>query len=514
MRLADLAATSQQVARERSRLEKIALLAGRLRGLDREDSDIAVAFLTGELRQGRVGLGGAAVRAARGVPSTGERALELRDVDARLAQIASLRGPGSATRKREVLAGLFASATAEEQDFLARLLLGELRQGALEGVLVEAVAGASGIPAVDLRRAAMLGGSLRAVAVAALVGGDLSAFRLEVLRPVQPMLAQSAATPADALERLGRAALEWKLDGARIQVHRAGDDVRVYSRQLNEVTPAVPEVVEAALALPADAFVLDGEAIALGDGGRPRPFQVTMRRFGRKLDVDRLRGELPLSPFFFDLLHLDGDDWIDRPYAERQQRLASLLPPPLRVAAQAVETAEEAEAFFAGALARGHEGVVAKALDAPYEAGRRGAPWIKIKPAKTLDLVVLAAEWGSGRRRGKLSNLHLGARDPERRFGVGEFVLVGKTFKGMTDAVLARQTQRLLQIATEQDRHTVHVRPELLVEIALDGVQQSPHYPGGAALRFARLRGYRDDKAPDEADTIGTVRALGGLDPP
>lgn len=506
MQLAELVRTGREVAATASRLEKVALLADLLRALAREEVETAVAFLGGEPRQGRLGVGWKLAREALGVPAA-EPSLALLEVDRAFEALAGLSGKGSAAARRERLGALFARATADEQDFLLRLLQGELRQGALEGVLVEAVAAAAGMLAERVRRAAMLGGALRAVAVEALSGGDLARFRLELLRPVQPMLAQSAASVAEALERLERAALEWKLDGARVQVHRADDAVRVFSRAGNDVTAAVPEVVEAALALPARALVLEGEAIALAVDGRPQPFQVTMRRFGRRLDVEALRAELPLSPFFFDLLHEDGVDWLERPYAERRARLAALVPAPMLVPAASVADAVAGEAFLADALARGHEGVMAKDERAPYEAGRRGAAWLKVKPARTLDLVVLAVEEGSGRRRGWLSNLHLGARDPR----TGGFVMVGKTFKGMTDETLAWQTERLGELATSREGHVVFVRPELVVEIALDGVQASPHYPGGAALRFARLRGYRPDKRPEDADTIDAVRALGGL---
>ncbi len=506
MQLAELVRVGRAVAATASRLEKVALLADLLRALAREEVETAVAFLGGEPRQGKLGVGWKMAREALGAPAA-EPTLALLEVDRAFEALAGLSGKGSAAARRERLGALFARATADEQDFLLRLLQGELRQGALEGVLVEAVAAAAGMPAERVRRAAMLGGALRAVAVEALAGGDLERFRLELLRPVQPMLAQSAASVAEALERLERAALEWKLDGARVQVHRADDAVRVFSRAGNDVTAAVPEVVEAARALPARALVLEGEAIALAADGRPQPFQVTMRRFGRRLDVEALRAELPLSPFFFDLLHEDGVDWLERPYAERRARLAALVPAPMLVPAAAVADAAAGEAFLADALARGHEGVMAKDERAPYEAGRRGAAWLKVKPARTLDLVVLAAEEGSGRRRGWLSNLHLGARDPR----TGGFVMVGKTFKGMTDETLAWQTERLGALATAREGHVVFVRPELVVEIALDGVQASPHYPGGAALRFARLRGYRPDKRPEDADTIDAVRALGGL---
>jgi DNA ligase-1 len=372
--------------------------------------------------------------------------------------------------------------------------------------MVDAVARAANAPAAAVRRAHMLSGDLRAVAGAALADGEagLGRFRLDLLRPLQPMLAQTADTLANAFERTVSAAVEWKLDGARIQVHRLGDEVRIFTRNLADITARARELVDAVLALPTDAVVLDGEAIALGQDGRPRPFQVTMSRFGRRLDVDELRREIPLSAAFFDCLHLDGRDLLDRPARERFAALDAFVPAPLRVPRLVTDEPAAAEEFLADALAQGHEGVMVKALDAPYEAGRRGAGWLKVKVAHTLDLVVLAAEWGHGRRRGRLSNLHLGARDP----ATGGFVMLGKTFKGMTDALLEWQTAELLRLETRSDRQTVHVRPELVVEVAFDGVQASPRYPGGLALRFARVKGYRPDKPAAEADTIETVRAI------
>jgi DNA ligase-1 len=352
-----------------------------------------------------------------------------------------------------------------------------------------------------------MAGALPVAAEAALSGGaeGLARFRLRLLAPVQPMLAETSADVAEALAELGEAAIEWKLDGARVQAHRDGDEVRVFSRSLRDVTPAVPEVVEAVRALPARRLVLDGEAIALRSDGAPQPFQATMRRFGRKLDVGALRRELPLSVLFFDALHADGEDLVARPLAERHRALAEVVPAALLVPRLVTADPGAAGAFLVEALRRGHEGVVAKALGAPYEAGRRGAAWRKVKRAHTLDLVVLAAEWGHGRRRGFLSNLHLGARDPER----GGFAMLGKTFKGMTDAMLAWQTERLRGLALgEGDDLVVHVRPELVVEVAFDGIQASPRYPAGLALRFARVKRYREDKRADEADTVEAVRAL------
>jgi len=504
-RLHDVVVASRAVADTRARNAKIERLAALLRSLSPDEVEIAVAWLAGEPRQGKIGVGYARLRELAGSAAEAP-SLALAEVDAALARVAGAAGRGSNAERARLLGELFARATRDEQDFLARLLVGEMRQGALEGLLAEAIARAASLAPDRVRRAAMLGGRLPEVARAVLAEGDagLARFRLELLRPIQPMLAQSADDPDEALAQLGRAALEWKLDGARIQVHRVGDDVRVFSRQQNDVTAAVPEVVEVVRALPARALLLDGEAIALRADGSPEPFQSTMRRFGRRLDVERLRAELPLSAFFFDLLHVDGEDLLDRPEEERFAALAARLPEALRVPRLVTESALEARAFLESALARGHEGIMAKAPDAAYEAGRRGAGWLKVKRAKTLDLVVLAVEWGSGRRKGWLSNLHLGARDPK----TGSFVMLGKTFKGMTDEMLAWQTRRFQELEIARDEWTVHVRPEQVVEIAFDGVQASPHYPGGVALRFARVKRYRDDKRAEQADTIDTVRRL------
>ncbi|XXT95767.1 ATP-dependent DNA ligase [Sorangium sp. So ce834] len=507
MLVSDLVATSDRVATTSSRLEKIGALADLLRRLSPEEVRIGVDWLAGRLRQGRIGLGPAMVTEARRAgPSAVEPALTLGEADAVFTEIARTSGSGSAAQRRAALGGLFARATELERDFFARLLVGELRQGALEAVMIEAVARAAGLPPASLRRAVMLAGDAAEVAKAALLEGapGLQRFSLQLLRPVQPMLAQGADDVASALGELRAAALEWKLDGARVQVHKAGDEVRVFSRSLNSVTKAVPEVVEAVRALPVRSIVLDGEAIAFRADGAPHPFQVTMRRFGRTLDVAALRAELPLRALFFDVLHLDGEDLLDRSGSERASALRQALDRSLRVPRIELPTGAEAEAFFADALARGHEGVMAKSLAAPYEAGRRGSSWLKVKRAHTLDLVVLAVEWGSGRRRGLLSNLHLGARDP----GAGGFVMLGKTFKGMTDEMLAWQTQRFLELEIARDAYTVYVRPEVVVEIAFDGVQASPQYPGGVALRFARVKRYRPDKAAGEASTIDEVRAI------
>jgi DNA ligase 1 len=516
MRLHDLVATSDEVGRVGGRLDKIARLAALLARVPPDEIAIAIAFLSGSPRQGRIGIGGAAIRAAR--PDTAGEApsLDLRDVDSAFAQVRSVAGAGSIAEKVRLLRALLSRATRDEQDFLVRLLFGELRQGALEGVLTEAVARAAALPARTVRRAAMMAGDLGVVARAALTEGEsgLARFAVELFRPIQPMLAETAGSVGEALGRLDTAALEYKLDGARIQVHKGGDDVRVFSRNLRDVTPAVPEVVEVVRALPARELVLDGEVIALRPDSTPHPFQVTMRRFGRRLDVDWLRRELPLSPFFFDLLHADGEPLLDHPQAERFGALTRLAPLGVVIPSLAGPTAAAATAFLEEALAHGHEGVMAKDGASEYAAGSRGHGWLKVKIARTLDLVVLAAEWGSGRRRGWLSNLHLGARDPER----GGFVMLGKTFKGLTDETLAWQTQRVLELEIARDDHTVFVRPELVVEIAFNDLQESPHYPGGLALRFARVKRYRGDKTAVESDTISTVRDIyrraAGKEPP
>ncbi len=508
MQFAELVATSTAVARSSGRLDKIDRLATFLRRVVAEapqDIETAVALLSGVPRQGRVGLGGAAIQKASAVPPAAESTLQLQDVDQVLTAVAGAAGAGSATRRIDQLRALLERATAHEQDFLRRLLFGELRQGALEGVLLEAVARAAALAPARVRRAAMMSGSLAAAARTALTRGDaaLQAIALTVMQPIQPMLAQPAGSVGEALTLFGDAVLEYKLDGARIQVHKAGDDVRVFSRTLNDVTASVPEIVALVRTLPAKSAILDGEVIALTPEGRPHAFQTTMRRFGRTRGVDVLRRDLPLTPFFFDCLQVDASVLIDEPFERRAQALGELAPDAL-VPRLVRPAADAADAFARAALARGFEGVMVKDLNSPYAAGRRGAAWLKIKPVQTLDLVVLAAEWGSGRRRGWLSNLHLGARDPE----ANDFVMLGKTFKGLTDQMLAWQTEHLLALETARDRHIVFVRPSLVVEIAFNDLQISPIYPGGLALRFARVKRYRLDKRADEADTIATVRAL------
>ena len=504
MLLAELVDASAAVSATRSRLAKIAVLAGCLRRAAPGEIAIATRYLSGELRQRRTGVGWASLRDLPAVAA--EPTLQLAEVDSAFARIEALSGAGSAAARRDELAALFSRATAEEQRFLAMLAGGELRQGALAGIVSDAVAAAAEVPARAVRRAAMLAGDLAAVAEAALGEGEagLGAFQLQVGRPVQPMLAKTASSLAAAFAGLERAGVEWKLDGVRIQVHRDGEDVAIFTRTLEPVSERMPEVVEAVRALPLHSAILDGEAIALRPDGRPRPFQETASRAARRGDAAALRAAVPLTPFFFDVLHLDGRDLLDLPASERLAAVEPRLPDGLWVPRIVATSAEAAAAFSGDALARGHEGVVVKSLDAPYEAGRRGAGWLKVKPVHTLDLVVLAAEWGHGRRQGLLSNLHLGARDPDS----DGFVMLGKTFKGLTDELLAWQTVRLLELESHRTAQAVYVDPQLVVEIAFDGIQTSPRYPGGVALRFARVVRYRPDKQPAEADTIATVRML------
>jgi DNA ligase-1 len=506
MTFARLVDTSRRVAETPGRRAKIALLADLLRTLPAEELQLGVAYLSGTVLQAKLGVGWATIQAALPGAAADAASVTLTEVDETLSRIMQASGPGSAGMRQRLLHELFLRLTEGEQRFLGGLLVGELRQGALEGLVLEAVAQAAGLPSRELRRAAMMAGELPAVASAALTGGAaaLGAFAVRLFQPVQPMLAGTADSEAEAVAELGECGLEFKLDGARVQIHRRGEEVRIYSRRLNEVTPAVPELAERALSLPATELILEGEAIALRPDGTPHPFQTTMRRFGRRLEVERVRETLPLTLVLFDLLFLDGASLIDRPYRERIALLDQAVPSELVVRRLITGSAEAATAFLREALDQGHEGIMAKALDAPYDAGQRGRRWLKVKPVRTLDLVVLAAEWGHGRRKGWLSNLHLGARDE----ATGGFVMLGKTFKGMTDEMLAWQTTRLLELEQSRDGHVVWVRPELVVEVAFNDLQASPQYPGGLALRFARIKGYRPDKSPADADTIATLREI------
>ena len=503
--LSELVRVSNQVAGTPSRLAKIRELADFLRRLAPEEVEVAIPYLSGEIRQGKLSLGYATLQSAMGSPAAAA-ALTLSDVDLAFADLKQVKGKGAANQRLSILNQLVRSATREEQDFLLRLIVGELRQGALEGIMLEAVAAAAALPAADVRRAATFAGGVAPVAAAALAGGAsaLQRFSVQLMQPVLPMLAQTAKDTEAALAALGSALIEWKLDGARVQVHKSGAEVRVYTRNLNEVTARVPEIVEAVRASGAQSLILDGEAIALRRDGRPHPFQITMRRFGSRQDAEALRSAQPLSVYFFDCLFMDGASLMDAGLRARRDALAKALS--AQSITPSIVTADpgEARAFYDAALDKGHEGVMAKALDAPYEAGRRGSGWLKIKRAHTLDLVVLAAEWGHGRRRGWLSNLHLGARDPRN----DSYVMLGKTFKGLTDEMLEWQTREFLKRETARDEWTVQLRPELVVEVAFNDLQESSQYPGGMALRFARVKGYRPDKRPQDADTIDTVRRI------
>jgi len=508
--LAELVSTSSRVSATPSRLAKVREIADLLARLAREEVGIGVSYLAGELPQGRIGVGYAALQAAGAAAGAApeQATLSVAETDRKVAELAGIRGRGTARRRGAALGDLFSRATAAERTFLVQLLAGELRQGALAGVMIDAIAAASGVPVAQVRRAAMYSGNLAELALAAITEGaaGLGRFQLQPFSPVAPMLAQTASDVAEALEELrgGEIALEWKLDGARVQAHKDGEQVRLYTRTLNEVTDALPEIAAAVRALGARTLVLDGEAIAYNASGRPHPFQITMRRFGRRLQVEKLRRELPVRACFFDCLRVGEASIADRPLRERSEALAAVVPESLRVPRIVTASTAEARAFYEAALAAGHEGLVAKSLDSPYEAGNRGASWLKIKRAHTLDLVVLAAEWGHGRRTGKLSNLHLGALDHVTR----EYVMLGKTFKGMTDEMLGWQTRELLARETRRDQWTVYVRPELVVEIAFSDLQASSRYPGGVALRLARVKRYRDDKRPEEADDMDAVRRI------
>ena len=519
MKLDRVVAASSTVAGTRSRKAKRDALAECLVGLGPEDAVVGVCYLSGALPQGRVGVGPGLLRACESVPVADSPTLELRDVDHAVRAFVAAKGKGAAAVRRECLRSLFRRASAAERDFLIRLFVGELRQGALQGVMVEAIAKAWSVAPSEVRRAHMLCGDIAEVSgVAAAEGeGGLRRIRLRLGRPIQSMLAKTAeniddafgsfaadAGATDAGERAPVVVFDVKMDGARVQVHKEGNDVAVYSRRLNDVSASVPEVVEAVRRLPVRRLLLDGEATAIAKDGRPLPFQVTMRRFGRRLDVAAMRAELPLVVYFFDCLHADGADLLAQPCTERLRQLDLAVPPEERMPRCVTALPKEASGFLAEAMRSGHEGVMAKHPASVYEAGARGGSWLKIKHSHTLDLLVLAAEWGNGRRRGFLSNLHLGARDP----ATGGFAMLGKTFKGLTDALLKWQTRALLDLETGRAGHVVYVEPKLVVEIAFNDVQISSQYPSGVALRFARVKRYREDKEAAQADTIDAVRAL------
>ena len=506
MKLQELADLSTRVTRSAGRLAKIGHLAEGLRRLGPEEIPIVVAYLCGELPQGKIGIGWSMLKDALACAPSEGGVLTLADADACFENVRRTTGSGSSSRRTANLAGLLGRASATEREFLQRLVMGEMRHGALEGVMMEAVAKASGLPSRSVRRAYFVNGSLGQVASVALSEGEagLGGFQLTPGRPILPALAQPCDDVAGALRQFGTAALEYKMDGARVQVHKVGSDVAVFTRGLRDVAAAVPELVETVHALGAGDLILDGELLAFRPDSRPHAFQTTMRRFGRKLDVAEMRRELSLTPYFFDCLYLDGDTLVDAPGRDRIGALAATVPAALRMPRMITDSPAAAEAFFAAAVSAGHEGVMAKAPDGLYEVGERSRNWLKIKRVHTLDLVVLAAEWGHGRRKGWLSNLHLGARDTAD----GSFVMLGKTFKGLTDAMLKEQTELLQRLETVRDRHTVYVQPELVVEVAFNDLQASPQYPAGLALRFARVKRYRPDKRAEQADTIEAVRAI------
>ncbi|HSD89449.1 MAG TPA: ATP-dependent DNA ligase [Kofleriaceae bacterium] len=504
MLLADLVATSARVTETSGRNKKIELLAACLRQMSADERAIGARYLAAELPQ-KTNIGYATVaEVMRQAQPAAAPWLTLGEVDRRFTAIAELRGAGSSGARKDQLGALLSLATEAEQRFLAGLSVGEVRQGALDGLVVEAIAKAAELPADSVRRAYMLAGELGEVAAAALEGGaaEIGRFGLTLFRPILPMLAQTAGDAADAIATFGGpASLEYKLDGFRVQLHKEGEIVKAYSRALNEVTDYVPEAVAAVAALPVNKLIVDGEAIVFGANGRPLPFQDTMKRFGKKGPL--LADKMPLSLALFDALLVDDQTLITEP-AERRLTLLDELAPANAVKRLITADPVKATEFYAQAIASGHEGVMAKALDAPYDAGNRGASWLKIKKVHRLDLVVLAAEWGSGRRKGWLSNIHLGARDPAS----GEIIMLGKTFKGMTDDMLRWQTEQFLAREVDRDGHIVYVRPEIVAEIAFNDVQRSPRYPAGLALRLARVVRYRDDKTAAQADTIDMVRAI------
>jgi ATP-dependent DNA ligase I len=507
MQLTRLVELVAKVRATTKKTEKTSLLADFLRQTRGKEAELAALYLSGTLPQGRIGIGWRMIEQAMVETSPSGMPLTLTEIDQSFDGIASEEGPGSDERKVEALRHLFERAPADEQRFISHLLMGELRQGALEGLLLEAIAKAADLPSSDLRQARMFSADIGEVARVALEEGasGLSRFGLRLFTPIAPMLANSAEDVGEALERLGEAAFEYKLDGARIQVHKGGDEVKIFTRQLQEVTERLPEAVEWTRALPIREIILEGEAIALRSDGRPRPFQITMRRFGRIKKVEAIRQEIPLTSFFFDCLHLEGEGPLLKvPYQKRYEVLKKTMPASALLPRIVTERTDLAEQFFRQSLVSGHEGLMAKSLTAPYIAGQRGYHWLKVKAVKTLDLVILAVEWGSGRRRGRLSNLHLGARDPES----GQFIMLGKTFKGLTDEMLKWQTEKLLSLEVRRDEWTVYVRPEFVVEIAFSDVQESPRYPAGLALRFARVKRFRPDKSASEADTIQTVTEI------
>lgn len=502
----DLVEVSKRVSATTRKKEKASLLAECLKRGRGQEIALAASYLSGQIPQGSLGIGWALLEKTLGNLDERPRPLSLPEVHRFFDEIAQSRGAGSVEKKVKALRDLFSSAREDEKEFLAGLIMGEVRQGALEGIVVEAIAQASGLAVERIQQGVMFSGNIGEVARVALEEGleGLSRFQPRLFHPIAPMLANAAEGEGDALARWGQVAYEFKIDGARIQIHKSGEEVRVFTRHLKEVTERVPEIVAVARGFRLDKAIFEGETLAMRPDGRPLPFQTTMRRFGRVQDIERMKKEIPLTSYFFDLLYLDGEPLFDEPHRKRFELLCESVPSEYRI--PQIVTADEkvVREFLKKSLETGHEGIMAKGVDSPYVAGHRGFYWLKIKPTKTLDLVILAAEWGHGRRKGWLSNLHLGARDPES----GQFVMLGKTFKGLTDEMLQWQTERLLSLETHRDEWTVYVRPKLVVEIAYNDLQESPRYPGGLALRFARVRRYREDKSPSEADTIQRIQAM------
>jgi DNA ligase-1 len=497
---------SEKVGATPKKKEKASLLAQFFRRAREKEISLAAFYLSGELPQGRLGIGWATLQEAFKGSSFQPNPLSLIDLDLYLESIAREKGSGSSGRKVQSLREILSHSEEREKEFLAKLIMGEIRQGALEGLVLEALAQATSLPIDLLQRSLMFSGSIGEVARTAVEEGASGLFRFQpkLFHPISPMLASPVEGEVEAIERLGEAGWEYKIDGARIQVHKDGEEIRIFTRHLKEITESVPEIITLAKKFPMDKAIFEGEAIALREDGRPLPFQTTMRRFGRIQDVEKIQKEIPLKPFFFDLLHLDGESLIENSYKERFGQLSERIPPEYLIPRMVTAEGQKVQEFLLQSLKEGHEGLMAKGLDSPYVAGQRGFLWLKIKPTQTLDLVVLAAEWGHGRRKGCLSNLHLGAKDAES----GEFVMLGKTFKGLTDEMLQWQTKKLLELEIARDEWTVYVRPELVVEIAVNDIQESPRYPGGLALRFARVKSFREDKSPSEADTFQKVRAI------
>jgi DNA ligase-1 len=504
--LKDLVDISEKVGTTPKKKEKVSLLAQFFRRAREKEISLAVFYLSGELPQGRLGIGWAMLQEASKGWSFQPNPLSLIDLDLSLESIAQEKGSGSSRRKVQSLREVLSRSTEREKEFLAKLIMGEIRQGALEGLVLEALAQTTSLSIDLLQRSLMFSGNIGEVAKTGIEEGasGLSRFQPKLFHPISPMLASPVEGEDEAINRLGEAGWEYKIDGARIQVHKDGKEIRIFTRHLKEITESIPEIITLAKKFPMDKAIFEGEAIALREDGRPLPFQTTMRRFGRIQDVEKIQKEIPLKPFFFDLIHLDGESLIENSYKERFGQLSERIPPEYLIPRMVTAEGQKVQEFLLQSLKEGHEGLMAKGLDSPYVAGQRGFLWLKIKPAQTLDLIVLAAEWGHGRRKGWLSNLHLGAKDTES----GEFVMLGKTFKGLTDEMLQWQTKKLLELEIGRDEWSVYIRPELVVEIAFNNIQESPHYPGGLALRFARVKSFREDKSPSEADTFQKVREI------